>query len=182
MDQYRSSSAGSSGGSAEDRYNRPLGGFTPSSPDYRPLSPPPAPGPSRPLGQGYVPPTAPTQPNFPPPPPPAPGYGPPPGYPPGYAQAAPGYPPVMVVQRRDTTPVVVEVICAIFGIYGVGWLMAGETTTGVLLLVGGLFWAAVVATGTFFTAGLGVCCFVPLHAAFIALSAVMLSNHIKRMP
>jgi hypothetical protein len=109
------------------------------------------------------------------------GAGSPPNAPqgPGYAPYPPG---TAAPVRRDGTPVIVEVIGAIFGFYGIGWLMVGETTTGVLLLIAGLVWAAIVATGTVLTAGLGACCFVPLHAVFIAISAVSLWNHIKRTP
>jgi hypothetical protein len=157
---------------------RPMGGFSPSSPNYQPLgAASPLQGGQSGYGQGGF--SAPTQPDYPPndppPPPPPPGYGPPP---------APGYPAPSLApaRQRDNTPVIVEVVGAIFGFYGIGWLMVGETKTGVLLLIAGLIWAAIVWIGVTLTAGVAACCFVPIHAVFIALSAVSLSNHIKRMP
>src|SRR5436305_13503366 len=92
---------------------------------------------------GYMPPP---QSGYLPPPQPGPGYMPPPqpgysGYAPqqpGYAygqQPQPGYGQgvnVTVVNTApnqvNNTPLILEVILSLFGIYGVGWLMAGETT------------------------------------------------------
>jgi hypothetical protein len=159
-------------------YDSPLGGFSPSSPNYRPLSPQPAP---HAAGGGAA---GPTQPgysaygsNY------EPNYGSPPGYASPPSQGNYGYygnyaPP----RRKSFTPVVVEVLLAIFGIYGVGWLMIGETTTGLLLLLAGFLWASVVVGGSAATAFTGACCLIPLHALFIVLSASQLSNRIKRMP
>ena len=84
--------------------------------------------------------------------------------PPGY-----GHPPA-------GSAIAVEAILAIFGFYGIGWLMSGKTTTGTLLLVGGLVWAAIAIFIAVFTAGFGLCCLVPIHGLFIVLSTVMLAN------
>jgi hypothetical protein len=72
--------------------------------------------------------------------------------------------------------VIVEAILAFFGIYGVGWLMAGETTTGVILLLTGLVWDAVFVAAAFTVVGL--CCVVPLQLIFVALSAFQLNNRL----
>ena len=72
--------------------------------------------------------------------------------------------------------IAVEAILAIFGFYGIGWLMSGKTSTGALLLVGGLVWAAIALFIAVFTAGFGLCCLVPIHATFIVLSTVMLAR------
>jgi hypothetical protein len=76
--------------------------------------------------------------------------------------------------------VAVEAICSLFGIYGVGWLMSGKTAVGIPLLIGGFVWAAIVIVGTIITAGLGLCCFGPLHLIFIATSTVLLANQTVR--
>jgi len=156
-------------------YDSPLGGFPPSSPDYRPLRPPD--GTSQGTYAGPTQPSAANQPGYGPPGRGAYGpYGPPPepGYPivPGLAQP----------RQKSFTPVLIEILLAIFGIYGVGWLMIGETTTGLLLLLGGLAWSTFVVGGSVATAFTGACCLVPLHVLFIALSATLLSNRIKAMP
>ncbi len=71
----------------------------------------------------------------------------------------------------------VEAVGAVFGLYGLGWLMTGRASTGILLLLGGLLWD-IVALGLIST-GIGIACFLPLHAVFIILTTVSLSNYIK---
>src|SRR2546426_558185 len=42
---------------------------------------------------------------------------------------------VTVVNTNNSTPLIVELLLSIFlGIYGVGWLMAGETAVGIVLI------------------------------------------------
>jgi hypothetical protein len=109
--------------------------------------------------------------------PPPPGYAPPPpGYGLPYAIPQPSWP---VQQRPSGTPVAVEAILALFGFYGIGWLMAGNTTTGVLLLIGGLVWDIIAVLGTVFTLGVGACIFGPIHIGLVVLSSVLLSDYLK---
>jgi hypothetical protein len=77
----------------------------------------------------------------------------------------------------NTTPVIVEAILAFFGIYGVGWLMSGETTIGVALLIAGFVWDAIFVAAAFTV--LGLCCVVPLQLIFVALSAFQLNNRLR---
>ncbi len=151
--------------------------------------PPPQPGP------GYMPPPQPGPGYTPPPqqsgymPPPQPGYGgyapqqpgnaygqqPQPGY--GYGQGV----NVTVVNTANTTnntPLILEVILSLFGIYGVGWLMAGETTVGIILLIGSLFYWAVDFVLAITVVGL--CLLVPLVIATIVTNAILLSKTLKR--
>jgi len=192
-----------------------MGGFPPSSPDYRPLAPlnlpqvqiPPA---ISPIAE--VPPQA-VRPSTPQPPPPFAGSQtlpdgiPTPGRIPAYPaypmqaayqegrglmpgrpstplvpQAPPPYPPYGPpgMGRPDNSAIAIEALCAFFGIYGIGWLMAGRTTTGILLVLAGLAWDT-IGLGLILT-GVGACCFLPLHAVFITLSTVLLSNYIRSMP
>jgi hypothetical protein len=67
------------------------------------------------------------------------------------------------------------------GIYGVGWLMAGETTPGIILLICSLliYWPTVIF-GTIFTLGTDLICVIPLEIGFIILNAVLLNNALKR--
>lgn len=89
-------------------------------------------------------------------------------------------PPVVVVQDQSNTPVVVEVLCAfLLGLHGIGWLMAGKTATGVLLLVGSFVWAAIYWVTVLATFGIGWFCVGPLNILFLALSAVALNNDIR---
>lgn len=138
-------------------------------------------------GQGYPPQQAyppPQQPAYMPPPQPSYGYGQPYGAPPMYQG------PVQVniihnqpvASNTSSTPVLVEVLLSLFlGIYGVGWLMAGETTTGVILLICSfvLYWPILII-GVIFTLGLGLFCLGPLAIGAIILNAILLNNTLKR--
>jgi hypothetical protein len=78
---------------------------------------------------------------------------------------------------QNTTPVIVEAILAFFGVYGVGWLIAGETSIGVALLIAGFVWDAIFVAAAFTV--LGLCCVVPLQLIFVALSAFQLNNRLR---
>jgi len=76
----------------------------------------------------------------------------------------------------------VEIFLSLIGIYGVGWIIAGETTIGIVLLVCSfvLIWplALIIAV---FTLGLGIIfCDLPLAIFFIVLNAVLLNNVLNR--
>lgn len=97
-------------------------------------------------------------------------------YPPPYA---PGV-NVTVVNNahKSNTPVLVEVLLSLFlGIYGFGWLMAGETTTGIVLLICSfvIFWP-IVFLSVVFTLGLGLFCVIPLEIGAVILNAVLLNS------
>jgi len=135
------------------------------------------------------------QPGYPPPqqgymPPPQPGYMPPSqnyGYP-QQQQPPPMYPPqgvnVTVVNNASTknnTPLIIEVILSLFGIFGIGWLTAGETTTGVILLICSfvVYWPLLILIAVF-TLGLGLACDFPLGIAAIVINAILLNNTLNR--
>ena len=129
---------------------------------------------SQPLGpyagqppQGYVPPAPGSVPLLPPTP----------NYYGGYPQ--PGVPMVVTVRPENpsrTAAIIAEVILDLFGIFGVGWLIAGETTVGIILLVASFVWWPIAVLGTIFTAGLGVLCIVPLNIIFLLVSVIMLAQ------
>ena len=86
------------------------------------------------------------------------------------------------VAPGNSAAIIVEVLLNIFlGVYGVGWLMAGETTTGIILLICSilLYWPVMVV-GTIFTLGLGLICLIPLAIAALILNPILLNSAIKR--
>src|SRR5579883_743392 len=91
--------------------------------------------------------------------------------------------PVMApASPGNPAAIVTEVLLNVFlGIYGVGWLMAGETTTGIILLICSilLYWPIMIL-GTIFTVGLGLICLVPLAIIALITNPILLSNAIKR--
>ncbi len=130
------------------------------------------------------------------------GYAPPPrsdgpqqggqGYSPNYGYSPPynaGYAPGINVTVINNVPasgshdsaLIVEIILSLFGIFGVGWLMAGETTPGIVLLICSfvIYWPIVIM-GTLFTFGVGLLCLGPMMIAAIIINAVLLNNALKR--
>ena len=109
----------------------------------------------------------------------APGYpaasGPLPQGQPGY------YQPMVVVQQQDnsTLAIVLEVVIGLFGLYGIGWLVAGFKDTGVKILVGGLIWWLVAIVISVFTLGIGLLCIWPIDLVIMIVSVVNLSKRLK---
>jgi hypothetical protein len=112
------------------------------------------------------------------------GYGTPEAYPPppGYAGAGVyGAPPMAAqMQRPSSGPIIAEVLLGLVGIFGVGWLAAGKTRTGLLLLAASIIWLVTAGATALHTFGVGCCGVVPLNILFIVLSAAMLNNAMRR--
>jgi hypothetical protein len=109
------------------------------------------------------------------------------GYAPPYTNAA-MYPPgainVTIVNpppgKKDGA-LAAEIILSLFGVFGVGWLIGGETAIGIVLLVCSfvLYWPVMIL-GTLFTFGLGLICLGPLAIGLIILNALLLNNRLNR--
>ncbi len=136
-----------------------------------------------PYGQGYA---APQQGYYPPqqgygnPPQPYPPYGQQPGAVNVFINNAPGTNASQ--SGKNSTALIVEIVLNFFlGLYGVGWLMAGETTTGVILLICSivLYWPTLLL-GIGFTVGIGAFCLVPLAIGAIVFNAIMLNKLLER--
>lgn len=159
---------------------QPFGNNPPPQPGYAP--PQPGYG-QQPFGNSF---------------PPQPGYAPPqPGYgqqpfgaaqqqqQQGYGYAPPMYPPGVVnvnvinpPQAKNNTALLVEILCSFFGIYGVGWLMAGETTVGAILLVGSfVYWIFAVVM---IVSIIGIFCLIPLGIGLFILNIIMLNSRLDR--
>ncbi|GAC1421983.1 MAG: hypothetical protein PVS3B3_02890 [Ktedonobacteraceae bacterium] len=114
------------------------------------------------------------------------GYTPFPQQTPGYAAAsyASFYPQgnITVVQNTASdAPLVVEIVLSLFGVFGVGWILGGKTTTGVVLLLCSIFiYWPVMILGTLFTLGIGLICLGPLAIGAIILNALLCNQVLKR--
>lgn len=116
-----------------------------------------------------------------------------------YQQASQGYGPIpapqqprqeastiyqaqvnVVVNKTDTT-LVSEIILSLFGIFGVGWIMAGETALGIILLICSIFiYWPIMILGTIFTFGFGLLCLAPFAIGTIILNIVLLNSTLRR--
>ena len=92
---------------------------------------------------------------------------------------------VTVFNTNNSTPLIVELLLSIFlGIFGVGWLIAGEMVIGVILLVCSLFiylpLLIISIFIAFFTFGFSLFCTGPMVIGAIVLNAILLNNRLKR--
>lgn len=89
---------------------------------------------------------------------------------------------VVAPQQQDnsTLAIILEVVCGIFGIYGIGWLVSGNTSTGLMFLIGGFVWLAVAIVLSVLTLGIGLICIWPIDLAIMITSVIMLSNKLKQ--
>ena len=85
---------------------------------------------------------------------------------------------VTVFNTNNSTPLIVELLLSIFlGIFGVGWLIAGEVVIGVILLLCSLFiYVPLLIISifiAFFTFGFSLFCTGPLIIGAINIAAAM---------
>ena len=112
----------------------------------------------------------------------APQYGAPPMYQPGPVN-------VTIVNNatafanKNTGALIAEIILSLFSIYGVGWLMAGETTIGTILLICSAVYWLFAFVFTIVTFGIGLLCLLclaPLSIAVIIINALLLNSNLDR--
>jgi hypothetical protein len=92
---------------------------------------------------------------------------------------------IRIFHTNVTAPVLVETLLSLFpGIYGVGWLLAGEIPVGILLLLASFIIYLPLVVISFiladFTFGLSVFCTGPLAISAILFNALMLNRVITR--
>jgi hypothetical protein len=90
-----------------------------------------------------------------------------------------------VFNLSNNTPLIVELLLSIFlGIFGIGWLMAGEVAIGIILLVCSLFiYVPLLIISifiAFFTFGFSLFCTGPMVIGAIVLNAILLNTKLKR--
>jgi len=96
------------------------------------------------------------------------------------APANPGF-NVIRVSTKNNNALVVEIILSLFGLFGVGWLMARENAIGATLLVGSIFiYWPIVILGTIFTLGFGWICLGPFAIGAIILNILLLNKVLDR--
>jgi len=83
--------------------------------------------------------------------------------------------------NKDSGSLIAEILLSLIGIYGVGWLMAGETTAGIVLLICSfvVYWPFMIL-GTILTLGLGLFCLGPMAIGAIIANAILLNNRLNR--
>ncbi|MGB8648437.1 MAG: hypothetical protein WCF84_24590 [Anaerolineae bacterium] len=97
--------------------------------------------------------------------------------------------PVVYRMRQYATPaksrgtaLVLEILPFFISLMGIGWLYAGNTTAGVLWLVGFLVWNAMAVLLDFLTLGIFACLHIPINIALVVVSAITLNNYTRQHP
>lgn len=88
-----------------------------------------------------------------------------------------GYP-----SKSKSTAMLLEIGIGLFALMGFGWIYAGQSSTGVILLIVNI----VLNLGYWFiaalTAGISMICTVPLQIIAVLISAAMLNSHMNNHP
>ncbi len=91
--------------------------------------------------------------------------------------------PTMERPMKDRSlALVLEILPALFGLFGFGWIYSGNTSTGVAWLVGVLIWDLVAVLILTLTAGFGCIFTIPINLVLVAISASSLNTYIKKHP
>ena len=106
-----------------------------------------------------------------------------PPYPPLSTQYVPG-PSIqftMINTGKNDSALAAELILSLFGIFGIGWIMGGETTLGIILMVCSFFiYWPIMILGTAFTFGTGLILLGPMAIGAIIINAILLHTTLKR--
>lgn len=92
----------------------------------------------------------------------------------------PPYPPYPTKDRG--LALVIEILPALFGFLGFGWIYAGNVSNGVAWLIGGFVWGLISVGLAGVTAGFSCCLTLPVSIGLIALSARGLGQYMRARP
>lgn len=93
-----------------------------------------------------------------------------------------GYPPPARTMRNRKLALAVEIGGALFGLFGLGWIYAGNTAFGFVLLLAGLAWVGISLFVGALTVGISCLFTVPITLVVIVVNAVMLNKYIDQHP
>ena len=101
--------------------------------------------------------------------------------------ATQAYPPapthMTIIQAHNNRDgaLTAEILFSLIGIFGIGWLIGGETIVGVILLICSItiYWP-LIFVGTLVTDGFGLVCLGPLAIGIIIVNALLLHHRLSR--
>ena len=96
--------------------------------------------------------------------------------------AMPAAAPAPGPAKDRSLALLLEILPACFGIFGLGWLYSGSTSPGLAWLIGMLVWEGIALAISLFTFGLFCLCFLPINLALVATSAYLLYNSLQQRP
>ncbi len=77
---------------------------------------------------------------------------------------------------------ILEILPGLFGFLGFGWIYSGNTSAGILWLVGYFIWVCIQIVVATATAGLSLLCTVPVNIALLVISVYSLNKYIRQHP
>jgi hypothetical protein len=101
--------------------------------------------------------------------------------PPPYGADSYSTTPGVTYANKNDSPLIAEIIFSLLGLFGIGWLIAGETTIGTVLLVCSIviYWPLMIG-GTVLTFGIGLLCLGPMAIGAIILNVLLLNSTLNR--
>ncbi len=85
--------------------------------------------------------------------------------------------------RKDLgLALILEILPALVGFFGIGWIYSGNVTVGVVLLIAMLLWEGLGLVVALFTVGIGCLCLIPINLVVIAVSAFLLHSYARQHP
>jgi len=94
--------------------------------------------------------------------------------PPAYAPARPA--------KDRSIALLLEILPGLIGILGIGWIYGGNSTRGIIWLVGYLIWFVIGWIIAPFTLFFSLICTIPINLALITVSAITLNKYTKEHP
>jgi hypothetical protein len=83
--------------------------------------------------------------------------------------------------NKNNSALIAEIIFSLIGLMGIGWIIAGETVIGVILLLCSIFiYWPIMILGTIFTLGYGLICLGPISIAGIIINTLALNAVLNR--
>jgi hypothetical protein len=86
-----------------------------------------------------------------------------------------------IFTNKNNGALIAEIIFSLMGLFGIGWIIAGETTIGIVLLLCSIFiYWPIMIFGTIFTLGLGLLCLGPISIAGIIINTLALNTVLNK--
>lgn len=102
--------------------------------------------------------------------------------PPVFAYSAPPTSAAPVARKDKSIALILEILPGLFGFLGIGWIYIGQTSTGLIWLIGYLVWVVVATILNVVTGGIACFCTLPIGIAALAASAYFLNENMKKHP
>lgn len=82
--------------------------------------------------------------------------------------------------KNRGTALVLEIVPALFGFFGIGWIYAGEAGNGLILMFGMFIWTAIQTALAIVTGTSSLCITIPITVLVLIISAASLSSFAEK--